>query len=95
MAKAVCLIGKVQHMRDSMTMITEVATENRVCDVIVETTFPGKGKTTWKYLVPVESVDDLVSVYKCRITGHNHTIHLLKSFLLVNLEVTVANNGNN
>jgi hypothetical protein len=78
-----------------MIMLTEIATENRVCDVIVETTLPGNGKTAWNYLTPVEETDSVVSIYKCRVTGHNHTIHLLRSFLLVNLEVTLASNGNN
>lgn len=93
MAKSVVLIGKIQHRRSAMTLLTDIVVENNVCDIIVETTLPEQGKTGWMYTTPYKENTANAVVAKCAVTGHNHTLHLLNKFRLVNVEVTVVPNG--
>lgn len=100
MAESVCIIGKVQHARSAMCQLVEVAVDNTVCDLVVETSLPEIGKVGWQYLV-IPS-DDALSrrlqtdnnvVFKTRATGHNHTLHMVRNFILTNVEVTLVPNG--
>lgn len=93
MAKSVCLIGKIQHVRGNMLQITNVDIENTTCDLIVETSLPQLGKTAWVYTTPVSVGSNQLMRHALRVTGHNHTLHILNRFNLVNVEVTLTANG--
>lgn len=97
---SVCIIGKIQHGRAAMCQIVQVAVDNTVCDLVVESSLPEIGKTGWNYL-PVlsnntannrqQTQDNIL--YRLRVTGHNHNLHFINNFRLVNLEVTLVSNG--
>lgn len=89
MAKSVCIIGKLQLARGTVTTLTNVSIENTVCDLVIETTKSQAGKTGFIYSLPSETVHGEVSVYKPLVTGQNHMLHILRNFTLVSLEVSM------
>lgn len=94
MANSVCILGKIQHIRASVAQITDIAIENTNCDLIVETSLPSDGKRSWKYIAPYNTnADNKLTLYKLRVTGQNHKLHVLNRFNLVSVEVTLVANG--